>query len=170
MLGDLEAGEPVTVIGRSPSDSWLYIRDNAGVEGFVWRPFFNWSGDFQALPTRVAPDGWVASGESAFILEYLGCQPHDFTLGSVKGQVFDQAGQVIVGARVEIWINGSRWDDPANPATTNEDGWYEWIISLDQNIQLAALYIDGRRVSFSPRDLVMTTRPACFQHVNFRQR
>ena len=164
----------MTVLGRAPIESWLFVRTGTGVEGFVWQPDFHWPGDFQALPIRQPPGGWMVAaagaGEGAFALEYLGCQPHAFDLGSVKGQVFDAAGNVIPGAQVEIRINDTRWDDPANPARANEDGWYEWILTLDQSIHFSALIVDGRRVSFSPRDVVVITRSGCFQHVNFRQR
>jgi hypothetical protein len=174
VVGDVEAAESVEVLGRAPLDDWLYVRSNAGVEGFVWLPYFNWFGDFHALPVQQLPDAWAwlvtDSGQGAFALEYLGCIPHDFELGSVKGQVFDRAGNVIHGAQVEMWLNGSRWDDSANPAATNEDGWYEWIIVLDQGVQLSALFVDGRRVSFSPRDLVVITKRGCFHHINFIQR
>jgi hypothetical protein len=165
------AGESVAVLGRASIENWLYVRNGAGAEGFVWQPDFHWPGDLLALPVRQPAEGWmgIASGDSAFTLEYLGCQPHAFDLGSVKGQVFDAAGGVIAGAQVEIWINDSRWDDPANPAATNEDGWYEWILALDQSIRFSALIVDGRRVSFSPNDVVIVPRSACFQHVNFRQ-
>ncbi len=171
-VANVAASESVAVLGRSPSDSWFYVRNGAGVEGFVWQPYFNWTGNFEALSIRQPPEGWrvPGPGEAAFALEYLGCQPHAFDLGSVKGQVFDRNGNVIVGAQVEMWLNGSRWDDPANPARTNEDGWYEWVIALDQSVRLSALYVDGRRVGFSPSDLVLTTQGACFHHVDFRQR
>jgi len=52
-LGYVTAGGSVTVVGRAPSGSWLYIRDSAGVEGFVWKPYFDWPGDLEALPTRL---------------------------------------------------------------------------------------------------------------------
>jgi len=174
VLADVQAGESVAVLGRAPLENWLYVRNNAGVEGFVWLPYFNWFGDFYALPVRQLPDAWAwlvtTSGEGAFALEHLGCVPHAFDLGSVKGQVFDRAGNIITGAQVEIWLHGAPWNDEANPATTNEDGWYEWVLAVDLDVRFAALYVDGRRVSFSPRDVVIMTQPACFQHVNFRQR
>jgi len=172
VLAGVEAGETVAVLGRAPSDTWLYVRTGAGVEGYAWQPFFHWVGDFEALPVREPPGWWTVTDpeESEFVLEYLGCEPHSMGLGSVKGQVFDRAGQVIIGARVEILLNGGRWDDPSNPATTNEDGWYEWVLALDQYVRHAALIVGGRRVSFAPRDLDLLTRSGCFQHVNFRQR
>ena len=52
-LGYVTAGGSVTVVGRAPSGSWLYIHGSAGVEGFVWKPYFDWPGDLEALPTRL---------------------------------------------------------------------------------------------------------------------
>lgn len=108
--------------------------------------------------------------DSIFAVEYLGCKPHDLTSGSVKGQVFDARGNIIQGAQVEISINGVRWDSPANPATTNEEGWYEWVLGLDQTIRFVALYVDGRQVTIDPADYEVVTKSKCFQQVNFRQR
>ncbi|UCC65281.1 MAG: hypothetical protein JSV36_09680, partial [Anaerolineae bacterium] len=108
----------------------------------------------------------------AFELVYLGCQPHTSDLGSVKGQVFDTTGTVIPGAQVEILINGQRWDDPANPAKTNEEGWYEWVLGTGQVIRFVALYVDAERVSFASGvdPVEVEARAGCFQHVNFRQK
>jgi hypothetical protein len=109
-----------------------------------------------------------------FSLEYLGCKPHSFKLGSVKGQVFDREGNAIAGrAQVEITINGNPWESPGNPAPTNVDGWFEWNLSLNQWVQFAALYVDGRQaVIGSPPNAdafgVLTTS-YCFQNINFRQ-
>ena len=57
-------------------------------------------------------------------------------------------------AQVEIWIDGHRWDDPANPATANRDGWYEWVLALDQVIRIVALYIDGQEAAIQPDNLL----------------
>jgi hypothetical protein len=105
-----------------------------------------------------------------FVIEGLGCQTHGSTLGSVKGQVFDSTGDVIQGAQVEIWIDGARWNNPANPARTNEDGWYEWTLGLDQTIRFVALYVDGRQMTIDPEGFEVKTQTGCFQHVNFRQK
>jgi len=111
----------------------------------------------------------AAPSELSFSVEYLGCKSHAITHGSVKGQVFDRQGNVIPGAQVEIWIDGHRWDNPANPATTNQDGWYEWILALDQVVRIVALYIDGQEVAIYPDNLEVPSVSRCFQHVNFRQ-
>jgi hypothetical protein len=111
----------------------------------------------------------AAPSELSFAVEYLGCKSHAIKHGSVKGQVFDRQGSVIPGAQVEIWIDGQRWDDPANPATANQDGWYEWVLALDQVIRIVALYIDGQEVAIYPDNLEVPSVSRCFQHVNFRQ-
>jgi len=171
VLGGVEVGEAVTVVGRAASGSWLYVRDDTGTEGFVWQPYFEWAGDFEALPTR-EPDGTpvpVVPQRNVFAIEYLGCKSHAMTLGSVKGQIFDRQGNIMPGAQVEIWIDGARWNNAANPATANQDGWYEWILGLNQTVRFVALYVDGRQVTLSPQFLDVPTRSGCFQHVNFRQ-
>ncbi len=49
-LGYVAVDESVTVIGRAADGRWLYVRDDDGVEGFVWLPYFDWPGDINALP------------------------------------------------------------------------------------------------------------------------
>ncbi len=105
-----------------------------------------------------------------YVIEYLECQPHNIALGSVKGQVFDAQGNIIVGAQVEIWLNGAPWDSSSNPATTNEDGWYEWILGLDQTVRFNALYVGGQQATIDPPDFEVVTVSGCFQHVNIRRR
>jgi hypothetical protein len=104
-----------------------------------------------------------------YLVEYLECEPHNAGLGSVKGQVFDREGNIIQGAQVEIWIGGVPWDSPAHPATTNQDGWFEWVLSLDQTVQFHALYVNGREADMDPADFEVKTISGCFQHVNLRQ-
>jgi hypothetical protein len=88
-------------------------------------------------------------------------------LGSVKGQVFDKKGNVIQGAQVRITIDGYDWKSDANPATTNPDGWYEWILAVGQKIKFVELTVDGKPVPFSPQELEVTTTGGCFQRVDF---
>lgn len=122
------------------------------------------------LPTATyTPVPPTPTPRPVYVIEYLECRPHNFDLGSVKGQVFDTQGAIIPGAQVEIWLNGIAWDDPANPATTNEDGWYEWNLSLGQTVRFHALYVDGAEVTIDPQDFEVQTISRCFQHVNFRQ-
>ncbi|MGQ9493182.1 MAG: zinc-ribbon domain-containing protein [Anaerolineae bacterium] len=105
--------------------------------------------------------------QRTFRLIYRNCIPHALSLGSVKGQVFDKTGKVIPGAKVRITINGYEWQSDANPATTNVDGWYEWILESGQRIQFVELIVDGKSVPFSPRDLEVIATSGCFQRVDF---
>ncbi|WP_420644273.1 protein kinase domain-containing protein [Candidatus Leptofilum sp.] len=41
--------EIVTVLGRSEFGDWLYVQNEAGQEGFVYRPRLDWEGEFQVL-------------------------------------------------------------------------------------------------------------------------
>jgi len=105
--------------------------------------------------------------QRAFKLVYRGCTPHAQSLGSVKGQVFSKNGGVIAGAKVRITIDGYDWKSDANPATTNGDGWYEWILQVGQKVKFVQLTVDGRSVSFSPTDLEVKATGGCFQRVDF---
>jgi hypothetical protein len=102
-----------------------------------------------------------------FKLVYGECVPHGFSLGSVKGQVFDKSGTVIPGARVRITINGYDWESEANPATTNSAGWYEWTLEVGQKVQFVELIVDGKSVPFAPQDFEVKATGSCFQRVDF---
>jgi len=88
-------------------------------------------------------------------------------LGSVKGQVFDKAGKVIAGAKVRITIDDYEWQSDANPATTNSEGWYEWVLEPRQRVKFVELIIDGRSVPFLPKDFEVMANSGCFQRVEF---
>jgi hypothetical protein len=102
-----------------------------------------------------------------FKLVYRDCVPHGLSLGSVKGQVWDKAGNVIPGSKVRITINGYEWESDANPATANSAGWYEWILDVGQDVQFVELIVDGRSVPFTPDEFEVEARASCFQHVDF---
>jgi len=50
VLGGVSEGEKVRVLGRSAYGQWLYVRDDRGVEGFVYAPRFEWEGEYESLP------------------------------------------------------------------------------------------------------------------------
>jgi len=102
-----------------------------------------------------------------FKLVYKECIPHGFGLGSVKGQVFDKSGKVLQGARVRITINGYEWQSEANPATSNQDGWYEWILEVGQKVQFVEFFVGGKSVPFSPKGFEVEARAGCYQRVDF---
>jgi len=117
-------------------------------------------------PTATAAATSTPTGRR-FKLVYLDCVPHGLSLGSVKGQVFDKAGNVIPGAKVRITINGYEWESDANPATTNGAGWYEWILEVGQDVQFVELVVDGRSVAFTPEAFEVEARASCFQRIDF---
>jgi outer membrane protein assembly factor BamD (BamD/ComL family) len=51
-LGSVSRGEQVSVLGRSAVGRWYYVRDDQGVEGFVYIDRLEWPGDYEALPTK----------------------------------------------------------------------------------------------------------------------
>lgn len=107
------------------------------------------------------------SAQRSFALVYRGCTPHGQSLGSVKGRVLDKSGQVIAGAKVRITVDGYDWQSDANPASTNADGWYEWILQVGQKVRFVELTVDGRAALFSPHDLEVEATGGCFQRVDF---
>ena len=125
-----------------------------------------------AVPTATpsltrAPETTPTPKQRTFKLVYRDCVPHGFSLGSVKGQVFDKAGRVIPGARIRITINGYEWKSDANPATTNSEGWYEWVLEPGQKVQFVELIVDGRSVPFLPSGFEVKASGGCFQRVDF---
>jgi hypothetical protein len=53
VLGGVSAGEEVRVLGRSAVGKWFYVCDDQEVEGFVYAPWFEWTGEYESLPTKV---------------------------------------------------------------------------------------------------------------------
>lgn len=49
-LGTVPTGKAVTILGRSAYGRWLYIRNDQGVEGYVYEPRFAWTGEYESLP------------------------------------------------------------------------------------------------------------------------
>lgn len=113
------------------------------------------------------PTPTPTSASRVFKLVYRDCIPHALSLGSVKGQIFDKSGRVIAGAKVRITINDYEWQSDANPATTNPDGWYEWILEVGQRVRFVELVVDGKAAVFSPKDLEVVATSGCFQRVDF---
>jgi len=105
--------------------------------------------------------------QRTFKLIYRQCIPHGLGLGSVKGQIFDRNGRAIAGAKVRIKINGYDWQSPANPATSNAEGWYEWVLEVDQRVQFVELIVDGKSVPFSSPGFEVKAQGGCFQRVDF---
>lgn len=106
----------------------------------------------------------------AFVIDYKGCIG-GLSRGAsqVKGQVFDRQGNIIVRARVGIWIDGQWWNSPANPARTNEAGWYEWNLTPGQKIQFVSLEVGGQSAAFSPKYFEVPSVGGCYQRVDFEQ-
>jgi tRNA A-37 threonylcarbamoyl transferase component Bud32/tetratricopeptide (TPR) repeat protein len=55
VLGGISVGEQVPVLGRSEVGQWFYVRDDQGVEGFVYKLRFDWPGDYESLPVIASP-------------------------------------------------------------------------------------------------------------------
>jgi hypothetical protein len=46
----VNAGDEVTVVGRSANNNWLYVRTADGEEGFVFAERLEWNGDSDSVP------------------------------------------------------------------------------------------------------------------------
>lgn len=119
----------------------------------------DWPLDIEVLGTGTPP---------RFLIEHVGCLPHELRLGQVKGRVFDRHGRIIVGARVEILVEGRSGIVPVG--RTNQDGWYEFNLRSGQDATFLLLEIDGQSMSFYPDDYAVTVKSGCYQRVDFRQR
>ena len=91
------------------------------------------------------------------------------SIGVVKGRVLDRYGNPIPGARVRIAIEGSVWDNPANPATTNPEGWYEFFLGVGQRVSFVEITVPGRHAKISDSALRFTVRTQAesYHHVDF---
>ncbi len=45
-------GDEVYVLGRSELGNWLYVQTDEGIEGFIYEPRLEWTGDTDALPIK----------------------------------------------------------------------------------------------------------------------
>lgn len=106
---------------------------------------------------------------SQFVIRHKGCIGGTSRgIGLVKGQVFRRNGQIIVGAVVEVLIEGQRGIVP--PGRTNQDGWYEWNLTPGQRVRFVSLVVDGRSVAFTPANFEVISTGGCYQRVDFVER
>lgn len=123
MPGTVSEGEPVLVLARSDDGKWFYIRDDRGVEGFVYVSHLEWSGEYESLPvqasTVVTP---AATSEVPMVL---------LDRRSVDRMViaFVQAGQFLMGS------------DPDRDSDAQDDE------QPQHKVDLSAFWIDQTEVS-----------------------
>ena len=60
------------MLGRSAIGQWYYVRDDQGVEGFVYIDRLEWSGDYEALPVKTPTAAPTATPTSRTPLSPLG--------------------------------------------------------------------------------------------------
>lgn len=101
-----------------------------------------------------------------FVVEYKGCTPHGSNQGTVKGQIFDRNGDIIVGAEVRVTLNGWAYDTPAR---SNGAGWYEFYLQNDLKVKIVSLRINGQEMPLAGNDLEFKAQGGCFEYVNLRQ-
>ncbi|WP_346862038.1 carboxypeptidase-like regulatory domain-containing protein [uncultured Draconibacterium sp.] len=105
--------------------------------------------------------------EGYYVVEYNGCIEHGSSQGTVKGQVFDRENNVVAGASVYITIDDWYYDVPA---TTNAQGWYEFYVENNTDIQIAKLVIGGEEMPLTGNEnQVFHAQAGCYENVNLRQ-
>lgn len=168
VLGKLNQGTIVRLLGRNREAKWLKVEvQNSGEVGWVHGKYLRVNTQVSSLPIIEMQS---VRTERIFDASYKGCiggTPKG--VGVVKGQVFDRNGKIIQGAKITIKIDGVIWDSPANPGTTNVDGWYEWYLTLGQRIGFVSISVPGSvaRLTEAAQDLKVYSRSGCFEHVNF---
>ena len=114
-----------------------------------------------------SPQPTVNPLAGSFVLEYLGCDPRGSDIGIVKGQIFDSAGSIIVGAEVRIQLDDWAYDQPA---VSNGEGWYEFYLQKGLKVKIVSLQINGEEMTLvGNEDQVFLSQGGCFEHVNLRQ-
>lgn len=122
-----------------------------------------------ASPTPAETPSPTATENAAtgvYRVEYMGCTKHASNTGTVKGQVFDRQGRVVVGAEVFISIDDWAYD---KPAASNGEGWYEFYLQKGQRIKVRALRIKGVDVALTGADQQFKAQGGCFEYVNLRE-
>jgi len=122
-----------------------------------------------ASPTPAETVTPTATGNAASVggyrVEYMGCTKHASNTGTVKGQVFDRQGRVVVGAEVFISIDDWAYD---KSAVSNGEGWYEFYLQKGQRVKIRALRIKGADMALAGADQEFKARGGCFEYVNLR--
>ena len=109
----------------------------------------------------------LSSHPGQYLIEYIGCIQHGSSVGVVKGVIYDRDGNVIPDAEVHITLDGWPYD---RPARSNGAGWYEFYLNNDLDVRIVRLVIRGEEVPLAGHeDLVLHTRPGCFEQANIRQ-
>jgi hypothetical protein len=172
VLDELDQGERLELLARTDDTRWLVVlAEEERTVGWVLADDVETDFDITTLPTIPLVKLPTKPPSGGFEIEYQGCiGGTSKNIGVVKGQVFDRQGRVIVGARVGIWLDGRWWDSPANPARTNEAGWYEWNLTVGQKVRFVSLNVGGQEVSFTPEGFEVEATGGCYQHVDFRER
>ncbi|MCW5881161.1 MAG: hypothetical protein KIS91_09555 [Anaerolineae bacterium] len=108
----------------------------------------------------------AAPATARFQVEYRGCIPAGNS--PVKGQIFDPSRRIIVRrAVVRALVNGQ--PNVLPPAPSNEDGWYEWFTSPNQDITIHTVTLDGRPAEIIGGPYTVRSTNGCFQHINLVQ-
>jgi hypothetical protein len=131
----------------------------------------DWPLTIQVGSTRTGPTPTYTRVPTvrSFRVEYKSCIGGTSAgIGVVKGQVLDRQGHPLMNAKVGINLFDAWWQNPANPAPVNADGWYEFYLSPKQKVTFVRLWTpDGRDASLDPRNYSVESVGGCYQNVNF---
>ena len=53
-LAIIKTNDPITIVGRSENDHWLYVFIEGNISGYIWAEQFGWDGQVEQLPVIVA--------------------------------------------------------------------------------------------------------------------
>ncbi len=173
-IGAVGDGFVLDVLGRSDVGNWYLVRLPSGLEGWVNGQQVTLQGSqdsvpiaqFEPAPTAT-PTETPTAGPPMFTLDYRGCVAPGMSLGQVKGQVFDRNGSVIVGAEIEVLVEGQTNIIP--PGHSNSEGWYEFNIKPGQHVRFRRITINGQNVPFTPTGLEVQGKAGCYQRVDIRE-
>lgn len=118
-------------------------------------------------PTHIPPPPTATPlPPNRFAVESPGCIPHGSGRGTVKGQVFDRDGRVIVGAQVYVTLDDWEYD---RPAISNPEGWYEFYLDNGLRVRIVKLVINDEEMTLVDAEREFEARAGCFEHVNLRR-
>lgn len=115
--GMVQSETPLTILGRTPGNEWLYVQTPTGIYGWVYVKLFN---------------------EDDRILEAPLVEPGEVQI--VRGLLLDQAGKPVSGVQFAL-TQGSGNNPPRNDAITDENGVFLAYMPLNSSGTWVVSYV-----------------------------